>query len=222
MIYHCKRFGVVGCDGRVSRRCNTLWSKLFDPWDPCVRLLDRWIPPRFVASSERSVRKFTVLRPTPGLVLAGTSNISMFLTFSVHHAVRGHVENFPESSFDEIAAIIPTTVQHAMDAFRAPAKCHLNLSLLGYDETRVRLRAFSCRRNSHIAEQECEDGLTITGALKEEAGEAELFGNKFFELIGGEYTPESVQRAMLSLATEISASRPESVGVGWFCLPTSR
>ncbi len=214
MLYHSRRFGVVGCDGRISTKRYKPWSRL-KPWER----------PHLVALPERIARKFVILRPSPGLVLAGTGSYSAYCDYAVYETVRQHVDVFPNATFDQIAEIIPRTVREASAALQAPRDSHMNLSLMGFDQIqgRVRLRAFTCTPRSHHETDECEAGATVTGSLKAEAGEAELFGNRLFELIDGEYSPESVQRAMLSLGAEISASRPEVIGPPYsFAIVTQR
>ncbi len=70
------------------------------------------------AVHRESVRKFIVLRTSPGLVLAGSSSIAKWLDFSVCDAVRRYVEDFPAASFDQVARIIGPTVSEARTAFR--------------------------------------------------------------------------------------------------------
>jgi hypothetical protein len=215
--YHNKDFGVICSDGRVSQ------------------LLPDG---RRAAKPKETAIKFVVLRASPGLVLAGSSTVSQWLDLTVYRDVHRYVEKFPEASLDQVAGIIAPTVHTAALSYakevgklrrkifrllvvilRAPFASpkifgtgdRVNLNLLGYDRAkmRVRNRVFSC--TAHSPEQwERDDGVTISGDVSTEEGD--FFGDKLLELIGNEYTPKSVAEAMLSIAAEISALRPETIG----------
>jgi len=83
------------------------------------------------------------------------------------------------------------------------------LNLLGYDRERMRVRnrVFSCTDRCEQSEQ--QSGVTISGFLDLE--EAWVFAGKFLDRLARE-TPKCVIEAMLSLAAEISASHPETIG----------
>ena len=83
------------------------------------------------------------------------------------------------------------------------------LNLLGYDRERMRVRnrVFSCTDRCEQSEQ--QSGVTISGFLDPE--EAWVFAGKFLDRLARE-TPKCVIEAMLSLAAEISASHPETIG----------
>ncbi|PYT48484.1 MAG: hypothetical protein DMG44_14425 [Acidobacteria bacterium] len=216
--YHSKDFGIVCSDGRVS-----------------VRHPDG----HYAARPKETARKFKVLRASPGLVLAGSSSVSKFLDFSVYDAVRRYVEKFPEASFDQVAGIIVPTVHaaalsYAKEVGKSAGKAYrflvskflrarsarpklfdstdrVNLNLLGYDRERrrVRNRIFCCTDRSSD-EWEHDSGVAIIGDVDSEEGIAA--GDKLLELIGRDRTPQAVAKAMLSLAAEISASHPETIG----------
>jgi hypothetical protein len=217
--YHNKDFGVVCSDGRVS-----------------VRLRDG--RPR--ALQQETAKKFIVLRRSPDVILCGTSSHSKLLDFSVHAAVRRYVTVNPEASFDQVASVIAPTFHETLDALgivngahrppggklgekiyrflvgRFPEKFfdssdRLNLNLLGYDpgRMRVRNRVFSCTCSS-CDEWEHESGVTISGFL--DSDEGIVYGDKLLELIGRPRTPQSVEKAMRSIADQISARYPETIG----------
>jgi hypothetical protein len=198
----------------------------------------------YVAMPQESAQKFIVLRGNPALVLAGTSSHSKKLDFSVHGRVCRYVENFPEASFDQVASVIVPTMHETLGALgiqnvarRPPmGKCgekiygflvgrfpkkffdstdRMNLNLLGYDreQTRVRNRVFSITANG-CDESELPSGATISGFLDPQEGI--LFTDKLLELIGRERTPQSVAKAMLELAAEISESHRETIGGPYF------
>jgi hypothetical protein len=215
--YYTKDFGIVCSDGRVS-----------------VTLPDG----RHAAVPHKIVRrKFIILRADPGLVLAGSSSISKFLDFSIYEAVRRYVEDFPEASFDQVSGIIGPTVYEARAEFgisdARPSKVRRFLAdkffrgpwaspkfldstdgnflnLLGYDraQMRVRNRTFSCTDRCQESEQ--DSGVTISGFVDPER--AFEFAGELLELIGRQPTPKVIMEAMLSIAADISALLPETIG----------
>jgi hypothetical protein len=207
LTYHCKDFGIVCSDGKVS--------------EP--------LPGGHYATRKEIARKFRVLRTRPGLVLAGTSSIAAWLDFAVYDAAARHVEDFSEASFDDVSRIIAPTVLEARAAFHivrsltAPSvipKFFRStdgnfLNLLGYDrkQGRVRNRTFACM--DRCCECEQDSGVTISGFL--EPDEAWAQAGKLLELIGSERTPKVIQGTMLSLAAEISALLPETIGPPYSC-----
>ncbi len=206
ITYHEKEFGIVCSDGRVSER----------------------MPSGRYAVRKETARKFEVLRARPGLVLAGTSSISSWLDFAVYDAVRRYAEDFPEATFDQVARIIGPAVYEARAAFRvvrclsAPSAIPKffrstdgsSLNLLGYDRERMRVRnrVFSC--TAHYDEWERENGVTIIGDV--DADEGWEFAGKFLELVGRDHRPKVIVESMLSIAAEISASHPETIGAPYF------
>jgi hypothetical protein len=101
------------------------------------------------------------------------------------------------------------------------------LNLLGFDpeRRRIRNRVFSC--TERCDEWERENGVTIEGFC--EPDEAFAFAGKFLELVGRERGPKPIVQAMRSIAAEIEASYPETIGAPYFfhlvtkgLLPASR
>jgi hypothetical protein len=195
---------------------------------------------RMATVAGEKVRKFVILRGEPALVLAGTSSLSKWLDFSIYDSIRRYVEDFPESSFDEAARIVGPTCYEARAAFRlfSGARRPMQaaswagkmrrffarskffdgtdgnfLNLLGFDrgQMRVRNRTFSC--TDRCVEHEQEYGATISGDLDSE--EAWIFAGKLLELVGSGH-PQAVVEALLSIAAEIAASHPETIGPPYY------
>jgi hypothetical protein len=228
--WHCQHWGIVCSDGRVSLELPS---------------------GKRAAVPRESLRKFIVLRASPGLVLAGSSSIGKWLDFSVCDAVRRYVEDFPAASFDQVARIIGPTVFEARTAFRvftgsprptepvcwsravgrsAGKICRLPfarflrapsaspkfwtgtdgnfLNLLGFDGRCVRNRVFSS--TDRCTESEVSSGATIGGFA--DPDEAWSIAGRLLDLVGRERTPKRIVESMLTLAAEMSASYPETIG----------
>src|SRR5882724_3147994 len=212
-IFHNREFGIVCSDGRVSKSLrNGFWYKLLGP---------RMVRPRRVAIEGETARKFAVLSSSPGLVLAGGSSFSRLLDWAVFEGVRHQYENLPEASFDGVAAMVESAMNEAWGAFSIPSSELMNLSLLGYDsvQMRVRCRTFG-RKGRHREVSESEAAASVGGAVE---GKGEIFGNQLVDLMGDVHSAETARKAMLTLAADLSASRPEVIGPPYsFAIVTQR
>jgi len=184
LSYHTSEFGLVCSDSRVSRR-----------------LPDG----SYQAIPGEAAKKFIALRP--GLVLAGSSNISGQMDYVLFDAVRSHVQANPGCNYDSVADHVQKA---ALDTFGPYASADVSLHLIGFDPKQYRIRSQSC----HLAESrcergECESGLIISGFV--EKHETRPLAQKLFAMIAGDRCLQTVHRSMLALAQEIEQTRTEPV-----------
>ena len=193
LSYHNKNFGAVLCDGRVSQRHQ----------DGSLSAV-----PGEVA------KKFVMLRP--GLLIAGSSSHSGGFDRHVFGMMQEYVRQNPDVSFDEVASIVSHAVASSKTALSAAFglrfdETQISLMLMGADKGRVRNKAFNFNGES-CEQSEYESGCACSGFIEAD----EEVPRRLLDLMDDPRTVEGVTSAMLSLAAEIAATRPNTVGAPYF------
>ena len=193
LAYHNQTFGAVLCDGRVSQR-----------------LPDG----SYIAVPGEVGKKFAVLKPS--LVLAGSSSHSGGFDRHIFGMMQEYVRQKPDVSFDEVASVVPHTVASTKTALSAAFglrfdETQISLMLMGDDKDRVRNRAFNFNGES-CEQSEYESGCACSGFIETH----EEVPRRLLDLMDEPRTVEGVTGAMLSLAAEIAATRPNTVGAPYF------
>src|SRR6266404_6370140 len=190
LSFHNPGFGVVCCDGRVSKRLPD-GSRVAVPGEVG--------------------KKFAVLKP--GLALAGSSSHSAVLDLQIFALMQGLVRNSPELSYEQVASLVPVAVANAETLLSISGPRTVSLILLGYDPAEQRVRNVAFAFTDGVCEQsEYESGCACSGFIETD----EEIPRRLLDRMDDPRTVEGVTGAMLSLAAEIAANRPNVVGAPYF------
>ena len=190
LSYHNQNFGAVLCDGRVS--------KLLPDGS------------RIAVPGEVG-KKYAVLKP--GLVLAGSSSHSAVLDLQIFALMQELVRDSPELSYEQIASLVPVALANAETLLSISGPRTVSLILLGYDPAEQRVRNVAFAFTDGVCERsEYESGCACSGFIETD----EEVPRRLLDRMDDPRTVEGVTSAMLSLAADVAATRPNTVGSPYF------